>query len=136
MNLLEGDVGAFITATGLINGLAVDVLPKAVFAPPVINVPNGTTLNLTDVSGYDMDFLAISDPNDVSGFEGTGTYEVTLESIGTSTLSTSGGNMDASQRTEATARLTVQYKVLPVPEPAAWAFLVMGLVGIHWLRLR
>ena len=136
VTVLAGEVGAFITASGLIDSLTLDVLPKGIFAPPAINVPAGTTINLTDVSGFDMDFMVLAEPADVREFEGSGEYEVTLGSVGTSSITASGGNMDVSQRTESSAQLTVQYKVEAVPEPATLVILALGLVGLGWLRCR
>ncbi len=125
VTVLNGEVGSFITAAGGIGGLFLNVLPTGQFAPPALVVPNGTTQVLTDVSGTDQDMLVLTGVPDVSGYEGSGTFAVEIVAQGTSNLQTAGGNWDASQRTDSSAKFNVQYKVETVPEPTTC--LVMGL---------
>ncbi len=134
--VLEGNVGAYISASGFVSGLVLDVFPSGSFAPPQQTIPNGVELNLTDITGSDVDELIRSGIANTSQFQGDSTYTVSVDSLGTSSLSTSGGNMDTSQRTNATAQLTIQYKITPVPEPILGAW-VAGLfaLGAAWRRV-
>ncbi len=126
----EGQVGAFITASGLANSLMIDVIPSASYAPPEIVVQPNETVRLTDVSGSDEDSLIISGYSNTQYFEGVGAFAMELNSQATSILSTSGGNADASQRTLSKGRISVIYLANVVPEPESWGLLALGMFGL------
>ena len=130
--VLNGDVGAFITATGTVPGIFLDALPTGQFAPPIIEIGAGESANLTDVSGSDLDTLTINADGDLTPYVGMGAFGVDLAALGSSSLTTSGGNWDASQRTEANATLVVTYAI--VPEPAVMTLLAIAAAALVGMR--
>lgn len=135
-NVLEGDVGAFLTATNTDLGLSLNALPRGTYAPPIITAAAGSTTTLANVTGQDQDMLTLSGP-DMDPYIGSGSFTVDLNAIGTASQSLAGGNLDVSHRTQAFGVLTVQYKVGEiVPEPTSISMLVFGLLGLAGFRRR
>ncbi|MDJ0845117.1 choice-of-anchor E domain-containing protein [Crocosphaera sp.] len=125
-------LGASIsTSSTLIPDLNVDVLPVGDIPGLPVQIPGGTTQEITDVSGADQDLQVFT--SGLGVFEGGGTFDINLLAIGSSTLTTGGGNLDTSQTTVAGAELIVRYFVedeivdpMDVPEPG----MLLGLATI------
>lgn len=131
----EGSVGAFLNASAPAANLNIDALPTGAFSPPVINVNQGDTVNLIDITGGADTMATLVGSPDVDDYVGAGTFEVELAALGTIGINTSGGNVEFSQRTEAAGWLTIQYKV-EVPEPSSFYLGGMTLVGATFGRRR
>lgn len=137
-SVIEGEVGAVVSATNSTLGLELNALPMGQYAPPTISVAAGQTTTLADVSGMDTDMVTYVG-SEMDPYIGSGTFTVDLAAVGSAFQRTAGGNLDASQRTRALAELTVQYKVEEiVPEPSsstiALAFALLGLIGFRRAR--
>ena len=123
-----GEAGALISATSSDVNLLVDVLPNGTIAPPTVNIPGNSTVDILDVTGMDMDMQTIDDALDLADYAGPGTFSVDVGAIGTLSTTTSGGNLTVEQSTAAGAWLTVQYKVM-IPEPSALLIALPGLAA-------
>ena len=135
-NVIQGEVGALVSATNSTLGLQLNALPMGTFAPPIIDVAAGVTTTLANVSGVDDDMVTLVGA-EMDPFIGSGSFTVDLEALGTSSQSLAGGNLDVSQRTQASAVLTVQYKVAEiVPEPATGTMAIFGILGLLGFRRR
>ena len=135
-SVLQGEVGAIVTAKNSTLGLELNALPMGTYAPPTIPVLSGSTTTLADVSGMDID-MEVLNGSSMDPYIGTGSFTVDLDAIGSSSQALAGGNVDVSQRTQALAVLTVQYKVEEVvPEPAAATMALFAVLGIMGFRRR
>lgn len=131
-SVAEGEVGAIVSATNSTLGLELNALPMGNYAPPIINVAAGETTTLANVSGMDIDMVTLVGA-DMSPYIGDGSFTVDLAAVGSAFQRTAGGNLDVSQRTQALAELTVEYKIVPEPEASsiALAFALLGLIGFR-----
>ena len=137
-SVLEGEVGAIVTASNSNLGLELNALPMGTYAPPAIAVAAGSTTTLADVSGMDTDMVTFVGEA-MAPYTGEGTFTVDLSALGSSFQKLAGGNVDVSHRTRALADLSVIYKVAEVvPEPNArsQAIMLFGLLGICGFRRR
>ncbi len=117
------------TSSTLIPQLNVDVLPVGGIPNLPFQIAGGTTEEITDVSGADEDLQIFT--TGLGVFEGGGVFNIDLLAIGSSTLTTGGGNLDTSQTTVAGAELIVRYfvedeVVESVPEPG----MLLGLATV------
>lgn len=132
-NVLEGEVGAIVSASNSSLGLQLNALPMGIYAPPTIDVPAGETTTLADVAGMDTDMITLVG-SEMTPYIGDGEFTIDLGALGTSSQSLAGGNLDGSHRTQANAVLTVEYKI--VPEPATGTMIAFGLLGLLGFRRR
>lgn len=120
------------TSSTLIPTLNVDVLPVGGIPNLPLQIPGNTTEEITDIAGADNDLQIFT--SGLGIFEGAGTFDIDLLAIGSSTLTTGGGNIQNTQSTVAGAELIVRYFVedeppMPpesVPEPG----MLLGLATI------
>ncbi len=119
------------TSSTLIPQLNIDVLPVGGIPNLPVQIDGGTMVELTDISGADDDLQIFT--SGLGVFEGGGTFDIDLLAIGSSTLTTGGGNLDTSQTTVAGAELIVRYYVeeqivdpTGVPEPG----MLLGLATV------
>jgi|GEM_PF-4253134 len=135
-NVLEGEVGALVSASNSSLGLQLNALPMGIYAPPVIDVAPGDNTTLANVSGMDTDMLTLVG-SEMTPYIGSGNFTIDLEALGTASQRLAGGNLDVSQRTQANAVLTVQYKVEEIiPEPATGTMALFGVLGLLGFRRR
>ncbi|MGE3819651.1 MAG: choice-of-anchor E domain-containing protein [Isosphaeraceae bacterium] len=119
---LPDNTTKLITSPTFTNSSVLTSTPADVFSKFV-------TLPTQTFTGTNSSSILTGDPR-LASFNGTGTIGLPVFASALSTFSTTSGNGFGSSVTLATATIRLRYSYMLVPEPASFALMGLGLVGL------